>query len=160
MVDLQPIPNEEFARVIRHAPLVSLDLIIKDPDNRVLVGLRSNEPARGYFFIPGGIVRKNEAIADAFRRILHTEIGYCASITDAEFRGVFEHRYETNRFHDPSYGTHYIVLAYELKLAHKPTVVPDLQHTELQWLSVAELLSSARVHVYTKCYFQTANRGP
>ena len=39
--------KDEFSFIVRHAPLVSIDLIIRDPEENVLVGLRANEPARG-----------------------------------------------------------------------------------------------------------------
>jgi colanic acid biosynthesis protein WcaH len=36
---------------------VSIDLIVRDADGRVLLGLRNNRPARDWWFVPGGIVR-------------------------------------------------------------------------------------------------------
>jgi hypothetical protein len=36
------------------APLVSFDLIIRDPDGRALLRLRTNDPAKGFYFVPGG----------------------------------------------------------------------------------------------------------
>jgi hypothetical protein len=54
------ISDNEFACVVRCAPLPSIDLIIMDPDSRVLVGLRTNEPAKDYYFVPGGIIRKRD----------------------------------------------------------------------------------------------------
>ena len=48
--------NDEFAQVVRNAPLVAIDLIIRDPEQRVLVGLRMNEPAKGKWFVPGGTI--------------------------------------------------------------------------------------------------------
>jgi colanic acid biosynthesis protein WcaH len=83
------------------APLVSVDIIIKDPEQRALIGLRLNEPAKGYYFVPGGVIRKFETIQSAFSRILEAETGLNASINQAKFMGVFEHFYETNRFEGP-----------------------------------------------------------
>jgi colanic acid biosynthesis protein WcaH len=57
------LSNEEFAFVVRRVPLVSFDIIIKDPAGNVLVGLRTNEPAKGEYFVPGGIIRKNERLS-------------------------------------------------------------------------------------------------
>jgi colanic acid biosynthesis protein WcaH len=37
--------------------------------------LRTNEPAKGKWFVPGGLVRKYVRLADAFARIVKTEIG-------------------------------------------------------------------------------------
>ena len=113
-----------------------------------------NEPARGEYFVPGGVIRKNEKIRDAFTRILNAEIGFRASLNDATFLGVFEHFYETNRFGNPDYGTHYVVLAYELKLDRRPAVEPDPQHSELRWMSEAEIFLATNVHRNSKAYFR------
>jgi hypothetical protein len=57
--------KDESAQAVRNTPLVSIDLIIRDPDQYVLVGLRTNEPAKGKWFVPGSVVRKYERLADA-----------------------------------------------------------------------------------------------
>jgi colanic acid biosynthesis protein WcaH len=86
----------EFAQVGRNTPLVSIDLIIRNPDRCVLVGPRTNEPAKGKWFVPGGVVRKYERLADAFARIVKAEVGLGASIDDAKFIGVYEYLYEVS----------------------------------------------------------------
>ena len=68
--------------------------------------------------MPGGVVRKYERLADAFARIVKTEVGLKASINDARFVGVYEHLYENNVFGKEEFGTHYVVLAHELILDH------------------------------------------
>ena len=102
--------KDEFARVVRNAPLVAIDLIVRDPERRVLVGLRTNEPAKGNWFVPGGVVRKCERLTDAFARIVKAEIGLEASIGNAKFIGVYEHLYDNNVFGEEGFGTHYVVL--------------------------------------------------
>jgi ADP-ribose pyrophosphatase YjhB (NUDIX family) len=67
------LKKDEFAQVVRNTPLVAIDSIIRDPDRCVLVGLRTNEPAKGKWFVPGGVVRKNERLADAFARIVQAD---------------------------------------------------------------------------------------
>ena len=62
-------------RIIEFVPLVSIDLILKDRQGQVLLGKRANRPARGYWFVPGGRIRKNEKIADAISRISRSELG-------------------------------------------------------------------------------------
>jgi colanic acid biosynthesis protein WcaH len=145
--------KDEFSFIARHAPLVSIDLIIRDPEENVLVGLRSNEPARGTYFVPGGVIRKNETIEQACTRILAAEVGVAAPYTDATFRGVFEHFYDESAF-DSDSGTHYVVIAHEFALDHRPAVVKDEQHSDMRWMSVADLLSAANVHANTKAYFR------
>src|SRR3974390_1882544 len=138
--------KDEFAQVVRNAPLVSIDLIIRNRDHCVLVGLRTNEPAKGKWFVPGGVVRKYERLADAFARIVEAEIGLEASIGDAKFVGVYEHLYDSNVFEEEGFGTHYVVLAYELNLDHQPPLVVDRQHSGFRWMTPTELILSPDVH--------------
>ena len=112
--------RDEFAQVVRNTPLVAIDLIIRNPDQCVLVGLRTNEPAKGKWFVPGGVVRKYERLADAFARIVKTEVGLRASINDARFVGVYEHLYDNNFFGEEKFGTHYVVLAHEAQPRSPP----------------------------------------
>jgi colanic acid biosynthesis protein WcaH len=153
MTSPQFLGNDDFAFIVRNAPLASVDIIIKDPAYNVLVGRRLNEPAKGHYFVPGGIIRKNETIRRAFARVLEAETGLRASIDEAKFIGVFEHFYDTNRFGDPAYGTHYVVLAHELSLTKRPCIRLDSQHSDIRWLSSSEVLLAADVHPNTKTYF-------
>ena len=59
------LAHSDFLAVVAHAPLVSLDLVVRDPDGCVLVGLRTNRPAQGSWFVPGGRIYKNERVAEA-----------------------------------------------------------------------------------------------
>jgi colanic acid biosynthesis protein WcaH len=61
--------KEEFIEVLDRTPLIAIDLIIKDEKNRILLGKRTNEPAKGMWFVPGGRIFKNESIEEAFKRI-------------------------------------------------------------------------------------------
>jgi colanic acid biosynthesis protein WcaH len=150
------LTTADFAFLVRHAPLVSIDIIIKDPEERILVGFRTNEPAKGYYFVPGGIIRKNETIHEAFLRILEAETGLKDSLPEAKFLGVFEHIYKTNSFGQPDYGTHYIVLAHQLTFKRRPSIIKDSQHSEIRWMSTAEILSTTNVHPNTQAYFARA----
>jgi colanic acid biosynthesis protein WcaH len=145
--------KDEFAQVVRNTPLVSIDLIIRDPDQRVLVGLRTNAPAKGKWFVPGGVVRKYERLVDAFARIVKAEIGLDASIDDAKFVGVYEHLYDDNVFGEEGFGTHYVVLAHQLNVDHQPPIMSDRQHSGFRWMTPTELISSPDVHPNTRAYF-------
>jgi colanic acid biosynthesis protein WcaH len=148
-----PARDDEFAHIVRLAPLVSIDLIIRDGEQNVLVALRTNEPAKGLYFVPGGCIRKDETIENAFARILANETGCRASFADARFTGVFQHFYPTNRHGSAGYGTHYIVLAQEVRFDGRPTIVLDDQHSVYRWMSEVELRASTDVHENTKAYF-------
>jgi colanic acid biosynthesis protein WcaH len=148
------LSHADLATVVRLAPLVSIDLIIRNPQGQVLLGLRNNEPAKGTFFVPGGAILKTEHLHEAFTRILKRETGYAAAFADARLLGVYEHFYANNRFGEADYDTHYIALGYDLQLAATSGLTIDAQHLELRWWDVMDLLASDRVHQNTKAYFR------
>ncbi|MDB6147433.1 MAG: GDP-mannose mannosyl hydrolase [Spartobacteria bacterium] len=148
------LSQSDFSNVVRLTPLVSIDLILRDDANRVLLGLRANEPAKGFYFVPGGRIRKDETLYSAFARILATETGCVGTLNEGRLLGVFEHLYEKNPFGDPGYGTHYVVVGYEIMIGAGRPIKPDAQHTEYAWWKVSDILSSPHVHENTKAYFR------
>lgn len=148
------LSRDDFGRVIRHTPLVSIDLVVHDERDRVLVGLRLNRPARGFWFVPGGRIYKDELMDDAFRRISHAELGCSIPLADAGLLGVYEHLYDDDNALDlPAVSTHYVVIAYRLRLAADSLVLPEGQHEHFRWMDVDELRADAAVHPNTKAYF-------
>ena len=148
------LSDSDLNTVIRLAPLVSIDLIIRDAANRVLLGLRNNEPAKGYFFVPGGMILKDEPLAEAFARIMKMEINHTGTLEQARLIGAFDHFYAANRSGEPGYGTRYIALAHEVRLQDTSGIAPDSQHSEYGWWTEPDLLKSDRVHENTKMYFR------
>jgi colanic acid biosynthesis protein WcaH len=144
--------DSDFENLVQNAPLCSIDLLIKDQSDSVLLGLRENEPARGFYFVPGGRILKGERLAEAFQRILRTETGLRFPISDARYLGVFEHFYETNRFEKQEFGTHYICQGYEIVLSDRPPIEKDGQHSEFLWASPGDL-RSMNIHPYSIVYF-------
>ena len=62
------LPDALFSSIIEHAPLISMDLVVRDMAGNVLLGKRLNRPAQGYWFVPGGRIRKGEHFDAAFSR--------------------------------------------------------------------------------------------
>ncbi len=143
----------QLIEAIRLTPLVSIDLIARDPQGRVLAGMRTNRPAQNYWFVPGGRICKDERLADAFRRISLNELGVAFELSQAQFHGVYEHLYEDNFAGVPGLSTHYVVLAYMLQLDAPLPDPPEEQHQAFHWFTVAELLAAGDVHANTKAYF-------
>lgn len=144
--------NNDFKNIIINTPLISIDLIIKNIKGEVLLGERSNEPAKNFLFVPGGRILKNETISSAFDRIITAEVDYSYDISNAKFLGVYEHYYD-NSFIDSSISTHYVVLAYEIFVDLSLNQLPLNQHECFFWLTVDDILESDKVHVYSKNYF-------
>lgn len=145
------LSDEIFTVVIDSAPLVSIELVVKNAHGMVLLGERKNRPAKGYWFVPGGRILKNESLADAFKRLTNAELGEAYSIEQAKLQGPYDHFYEDSVFGDgPS--THYVAIAYQLKVGELRSLPTD-QHSDYRWFSVDQLLKDERVHDHTKAYF-------
>jgi len=58
------IPEEEWATIVEHAPIESVDLAVECPAGIVL-GQRANASAKGEWFVPGGRVQKGATLEEA-----------------------------------------------------------------------------------------------
>lgn len=145
------LDNNDFGQIIKHTPLLSIDLIVRSRDGRILLGQRRNRPAQHYWFVPGGRVRKDERLEDALHRIATAELG--KPVRDGVLLGVFEHFYEDNALELPGVSTHYVVVGYQCTIADDAIATTDEQHAGFQWWPLDALLRSEAVHDNTKAYF-------
>lgn len=148
------LSDQVFLDVIETTPLVAIDLIVRNPEGSILLGLRNNKPAQGYWFVPGGRIQKNERLSDAFGRLCRGELALDMDFEDAKLIGVYDHIYEDNFLDVEGIGTHYVTLGYELSLPQGIDVSLDHQHCDQRWWSINELLVSEDVHPNSKAYFQ------
>lgn len=148
------LPLDTFLRVVDATPLVAIDLIISNGDGAYLLGHRANRPAQGFWFVPGGRIRKNERLDDAFNRIAHDELG-CSGLerADAELVGIYDHLYEDNFGGEPGISTHYVVMGYKLRGKFDLVSLPNAQHTAYRWATVDEIVTDQTVHSNTRTYF-------
>ncbi|STZ07767.1 GDP-mannose mannosyl hydrolase [Moraxella caprae] len=144
--------QETFCTIIDNTPLISIDLIVKNHQGQVLLGKRNNPPAKNFWFVVGGRIRKNEKIADAFIRLTHQELGQSFSLNKARFIAPYQHFYDDSILGD-DIATHYVVLAYEL-VVDDLNDLPIEQHSDYRWFDIDELMIDIEVHQYTKDYFK------
>ena len=100
------LDHDTFKNVVKHAPLFAMDLVIINPEKKVLLGKRTNSPAKGYWFVPGGRVYKNEPLDQAFQRISQDELGICLQRKNSRLLGLYEHFYDDSVFGN-DISTHY-----------------------------------------------------
>lgn len=150
------LPLDVFKQVVKNAPLISIDLIIKNNAGQVLLGKRNNRPAQGYWFVPGGRIVKDETFHNAFSRLTQIEIGKAYSLSNATFLGPYEHLYSDN-VSGEDFTTHYVVLAYLITFNGDLSDLPEEQHNDYRWWDVKTLLASNNVHNNTKAYFLSSS---
>jgi colanic acid biosynthesis protein WcaH len=146
------LEKELFSSIIANAPLISIDLVIKDSEGKVLLGKRINKPAKNSWFVPGGRIYKDESLENAFKRTTKDKIGKTYDIKDATFKGIYQHFYDDNVFND-EFSTHYIVLGFEL-IIKEDLSLNTVQHEKYKWFTENELLESKDVYTYVKDYFK------
>ncbi len=150
------LDEDVFGLIVASTPLISIDLVVRSPQQKILLGKRLNRPAQGSWFVPGGRIYKNEMLDLAFSRIVRDELDLKLQRRDVKFLNVFEHFYKDSQFGmslaDTS--THYIVLAHELHLnEERISYLPKTQHQEYKWWDIIDLIKSDDVHQHTKNYF-------
>jgi colanic acid biosynthesis protein WcaH len=148
------LSKQRFSQVIESTPLVSIDLVVVDESGQALLGERLNRPAQGFWFVPGGRILKNEKLENAFARLTLEELGREFKLSQATLMGPYTHFYDDNVF-DNGFTTHYVAIAYRLIVARSELNLPmDVQHSRYHWYKPGELLTSDKVHIHTKWYFQ------
>lgn len=119
------VPDDIWEQIVKHSPLVSVDLVVEHGDG-VVLGKRENEPTRGRWFVPGGVVRKGESLSEAVDRVAREELSCKVDIQTQ--LGVYEHFYESSEF--PGVSKHYVPTAYVVQPL-EPSFEPDSQHESL-----------------------------
>ncbi len=69
------LPDEIFYYISSMTPLVNVDLLIKDDNERVLLSWRDDQYAGRGWHIPGGIVRFKETLESRIEKVAMNEVG-------------------------------------------------------------------------------------
>jgi colanic acid biosynthesis protein WcaH len=163
------LSKESFTQACAALPLVSIDLMITRPGalgDELLLGLRNNRPAQGWWFTPGGRIRKNEALQDAMLRIAADELNLStALLSRTTLLGAWDHFYPDSAF-STTVSTHYVNLAYALHLDEAeaqaiaaPAGVGE-QHSAWQWMPLVSVLNSSVVHHHVRLVAEQMSARP
>jgi len=110
------LPEDLFLFVSRVTPLVNVDLLIKDGQNRTLLTWRDDQFYGSGWHVPGGIVRYKERTEDRIRKVAQEEIGSPVEFDPAP-AAVLE------SFSDQRHRGHFISLLYRCRLCGEPDPV-------------------------------------
>ena len=92
-------------------PLVGVGAVVVDSQGRVLLVKRGNEPRKGHWSIPGGLLEIGESMVDATRREVLEETGL--TVTPEAMIEVVERIYKE----EERVRYHYIIVDYWASLA-------------------------------------------
>lgn len=142
------IDKQTWGSIVKSMPIPSVDLLVKCPDG-ILLGKRTNEPAKGEWFVPGGRIQKGEPLREAVHRIAEEELGLEVIIEQP--LGTYDHFYDCSDVPE-SGGKHYIAHAYTVS-ATNCRVSGDGQHAEFQ---VFEAVPDP-LHPHVKAYIEQSH---
>lgn len=69
------LPEDLFLLISSVIPMVNVDLLIKDSQNRTLLTWRDDEIYGSGWHLPGGVIRFRETAADRVRKVARVELG-------------------------------------------------------------------------------------
>ncbi|WP_082224230.1 NUDIX domain-containing protein [Halorubrum sp. T3] len=137
------ISEEDWNTIVANSPIVSVDLLVRYKDG-LLFGKRTNKPAKGYWFLPGGRVQKGETRCEAVDRIAKEELGLSVEIVES--LGAFEHIYETSDV-DSVATKHYLANGYVVDVISGEPQADD-QHEDIQIFDSAPEPLHENIHEY------------
>ena len=137
------IPKDIYQKIHFSVPIACIDVVIVK-NNKILLCKRTNKPAQGEFWLPGGRVYKGETLAEAVSRKTLQE-------TDLQTQKIKKIGIDETMFEDGPFGssTHTINVIY-LVTTKKGEVINDLQHDEYLWAD----LKTKNLHPYVRKYMK------
>lgn len=142
------ISDDEWGTIVSNVPIVSIDLLVRY-DNGLLLGKRTNNPAKGFWFVPGGRVTKCETRREAVDRVAEEELGLDLRVTES--LGAFEHIYNSSDIHSVE-KKHYLANGYVVDVVEGDPR-PDDQHAELRVFETAP----EPLHPYVRAYVEKSD---
>ena len=144
------VPEETFGTCLDALPQVCVEVLL-ERDGRLLVARRTNEPACGEWFWPGGRLYKGEEIDDAARRIGREELGLDVDVVERV--GVYSHFWDTSSVAGAD-SRHTVNVAYRVRQRDPDAAVElDDQHDDCRFVAIDD----PDLHDYCYQYFEDAD---
>lgn len=125
-------------------PIPCVDVVIVN-DGAVLLGLRTNKPAEGTYWFPGGRVLKGETLLEAASRKVQEETGLTVKI-------VRQLGTEETIFPDGPFdgSTHTINVVFLATCKNPTSLKANSQNSDLKWFTKLPKNSPSYVKKFTK----------
>lgn len=137
------VPAPLYQEILESVPIACVDVVIEHK-GKVLLVLRTNKPAQGEWWPPGGRILKGESIEQAAVRKVLQETGLRIEIVKQI--GAYSTIFKDGPFSDLKTGVHTVNIAFLARLVdEQQTVVMDSQSSEYGWFSVVP----KNTHEYT-----------
>jgi colanic acid biosynthesis protein WcaH len=129
------IPEKLYKQIVDTMPIPCVDVVISNDSRRVLLIRRSDEPAKGKWWVIGGRIHKKESLVDAAIRKVRDETGLEVKI----IKKLDFYEYTSDQSEQNSKtGTHSVIVGLHVKLKHSQKVNLDKTSSEYKWIGHIE----------------------
>lgn len=128
------IEHNIYKTIMEYSIIDTVDVIILNKDNQILLWLRNNEPLQGIYYIPGGRRYKNESMIDSVKRKMREELWLDIDPERLIFLWVYDDIFENSMFEE--IWSHYSPITYIYHLTEKEEEnigITDTQHSSIQF---------------------------
>lgn len=125
------IEKSEFMNFLEKMPLACVDLVIAH-EGKILLIKRTQNPAKGEWWTPGGRIFKNEKAEDAAKRKALEETGLKVKIVKP--LGFFQYFSNTGYFREVESGAHCITCAFLVEPEGEVKVNLDETSGSFKWI--------------------------
>lgn len=134
------IDQKQYEEIIKIFPRVCVDILIVDDQERVLLILRENEPAKGQWWFPGGRIHIGETRMEAARRKLKEECNL--EVTKLDEVATFDLLFivEGTTIHD-------VTILFKMVVSSNCKIQTDKQAKAYGWFTPAEC-GALNLHPY------------
>lgn len=119
-------------------PLLCVDAIVLNEENKILLLLRKDEPKKNQWWIPGGRVYKKERLSTAIKRKLHEEVGI-NKVKNLEEIGIYELFSPERLFSNIESGGHVVGIIFKAEIKSSQKIRVDEHHSNHKWADYEEL---------------------
>lgn len=126
------IPQKTYKKIIQNIPLCCVDVILAN-NNKFLLVKRSQRPAKGKWWFPGGRLLFNESLKSGVKRKLKEELDI-KKVKSIKFLDIGETKFKKGYFNSP---VHSLNITYLVKINNsqeKNIKLDRVSHSAYQWL--------------------------
>lgn len=130
------IKNDTYKVIIENSIIETVDFIVLNEQNKILLWLRNNEPLKWIYYIPWWRRYKNEKIMDSLKRKFYEELWISINKDKIIFLWIYDDIYPNSMFWGIS--SHYapITYVYKLNKNEEKNIKKDMQHDDLRFFDL------------------------
>ena len=130
------INDELYKNIIDKTIIQTLDIIYINSKNKILLGIRNNEPLKWVFYIPWWRRFKNETILESAKRKSKEELNIDIDINKLTFLWVYDDIFYNSIYENIWTHCSPITFIYKLSDVEEKNIKLDSQHNEFKFFDI------------------------